>query len=341
MKTKDFIVRFVQKKGSIRTSDISRKLLLTRQTAAQHLRELVDAKKLSKVGTTINSRYIRFRAQAKNSQVLSYSTIRSTDGLREDVVFSEINLRMKLRKKLSPPAYQIASYSFTEMLNNAIEHSKAKKVSISVTLHERLFSFDVIDRGIGALESLRRKFSLKDHYEAVEHLLKGKQTTDPVHHSGQGIFFTSKAADRFTLKTAKVSLIIDNGLDDYFLKDLSRTHPGTLVRFELKTKSRRSLKKIFDDYSNADYEFDKTRVTVRLSPKRAMYVSRSEAKRLILGLEKFRRVTFDFKGIDAIGQGFADEIFRVFQTAYPAIKLEPIHMLPSVEFMVKRARADS
>ncbi|NCO44182.1 STAS-like domain-containing protein, partial [Candidatus Berkelbacteria bacterium] len=41
-----------------------------------------------------------------------------------------------------------------------------------------------------------------------------------------------------------------------------------------------------------------------------------------------------------VGQGFTDEIFRVFKTRHPHIKITPVNMNESVEFMVKRAKGN-
>jgi hypothetical protein len=46
----------------------------------------------------------------------------------------------------------------------------------------------------------------------------------------------------------------------------------------------------------------------------------------------------DFSGVDEIGQGFADEIFRVWARAHPDITLEAVAMSVPVAFLVKRAR---
>ncbi len=70
-------------------------------------------------------------------------------------------------------------------------------------------------------------------------------------------------------------------------------------------------------------------------------MSRSEAKRLIHGLERFREVVLDFSGVDAVGQGFADEVFRVWAGAHPEVLLDPTNMNEAVAFMVERARRAS
>ena len=67
-------------------------------------------------------------------------------------------------------------------------------------------------------------------------------------------------------------------------------------------------------------------------------MSRSQAKRLVNGLEKFVTVELDFSGIDEIGQGFADELFRVFTNAHPEITLTPVNMCSDVEKMYRHVK---
>lgn len=78
------------------------------------------------------------------------------------------------------------------------------------------------------------------------------------------------------------------------------------------------------------------KIIVRLFTPRFLGVSRSEARSLLAGLDKFERVVFDFEHITDIGQAFADEIFRVFQKRHPEISLEPVNMNETVRFMVER-----
>ena len=84
-----------------------------------------------------------------------------------------------------------------------------------------------------------------------------------------------------------------------------------------------------------------TRTIIRLCTHASAFVSRAEAKRLLHGLEKFREVVLDFAGVDMVGQGFVDEVFRVWHRAHPETSLLPVDMLEPVEFMVRRALADA
>jgi hypothetical protein len=54
-------------------------------------------------------------------------------------------------------------------------------------------------------------------------------------------------------------------------------------------------------------------------------------------MEKFKVIRLDFDRVEMIGQGFADEIFRVFQNRHPEIRIEAENMNEVVQFMVQRA----
>jgi hypothetical protein len=46
-------------------------------------------------------------------------------------------------------------------------------------------------------------------------------------------------------------------------------------------------------------------------------------------------VVLDFKGVQTVGQAFADEVFRVWQKNHPAIRIEMRHAGENVQFMVR------
>lgn len=341
MKTKVLILKIASQKPFVQSRDILSRQKITRQTLAQHFRELIVAGKLVKTGSTRGARYfLPSKAKKSGAAFPSLHALFRTRGLEEDRVFGDVAFRLQLKKRLSQNARDIVQYAFTEMLNNAVEHSKSPRVRIQFLCDGLRMRFHVIDRGVGVFENVRKKFGLKNELEACEHLLKGRQTTDPKHHTGQGIFFTSKIADVFVLESHGLRLRVDNTLPDIFLEEISPVQ-GTQVSFFLQQKSKKNLKKLFDDYSDADYGFDKTEVRVCLQKRAEMYVSRSEAKRLLFGLNAFKRIVIDFKNVRGIGQGFADEIFRVFQKTHPHIQLQPIHMNASVRHWVERARKET
>lgn len=335
--SKSQILNIAQNAEGVNSSELVQTLGLSRQMIARHLSALVEAGKLRKEGSTRGAKYYKAKG-ASNQKLSKIIFTKKLKGLEEDVVYSELFLRANLSKFCSEKSLAIFKYAFTEMLNNAIDHSNSEKVDILFEVQNKNLSFEIRDHGIGAYERVRSFFKLENHFQAVEHLLKGKQTTDSIKHSGQGIFFTSRSADVFTLKSAKVELTVDNHKDDYFLKDVSKLK-GTLVRFQISRQTRKDLRNIFNEYSNNDFEFDRNSVRIKLSSEKNL-VSRSEAKRLLVGLELYSRIEFDFKKVTSIGQGFADEIFRVFQKAHPQIMLTYTHASSAIAFMIERSRSN-
>lgn len=103
--------------------------------------------------------------------------------------------------------------------------------------------------------------------------------------------------------------------------------------------TEKTTKEIFDEYTSDDFVFNKTKITVHLAKDYLGhdFVSRSLAKRILMNVEKFKIIVLDFENIDNIGQGFADEVFRVFKNKNPDITIVPVNMNEEIEFMINRA----
>ncbi len=69
-------------------------------------------------------------------------------------------------------------------------------------------------------------------------------------------------------------------------------------------------------------------------------VARSQARRILSRLEEFKEVIFDFSEIDFMGQGFADEIFRVFQNRHPDIVLTVNNANEEVAGMIQHVKSN-
>ena len=242
----------------------------------------------------------------------------ATRGCNEDRIWDEAEVRLQLTRALRPNVLAIVRYAFTEMLNNAIEHSQADRCAIRVALGQSLVSFEIRDHGIGVFHSIASKFKLPDEEAALIELLKGKTTTMPEAHTGEGIFFTSRIGDDFSLKSHRIQIEWKRAKQDIFVSQ-PRVLAGTLVQFSIQRSARQTIEDVFGEFApeQYDYQFQKTKVLVKLL--QPDYVSRSEARRLLANLEKFREIVLDFRDVRSVGQGFADEVFRVFANRNPGI----------------------
>jgi biotin operon repressor/anti-sigma regulatory factor (Ser/Thr protein kinase) len=321
------------KSGSFSGANLARQIGISRQAIHKRLRLLVQNGLVTLSGTTRNAMY---SLASQNAQPLSrtLSMRHPLPGLDEGKVFDAIERKMQLKRALPENVATIARYAFTEMLNNAIDHSKAAACKITVTLTPYDFAFVVQERGVGIFHSIASKFGLPDETRAVEELLKGKTTTMAERHSGEGVFFTTKVGDVVSLRSHAFELVCDNTRAEMILNEC-RSTAGTKVAFRIARHSRRSLQAVFREYApeELDYRFERTRVHVRLYQR--AYVSRSEARRVATGLEKFTEVILDFSKVNGIEQGFADELFRVFATAHPAVQFTVMNANNAVKAMIR------
>ena len=331
MDMKEKILALVKKKKGLSGVQLSEIFGISRQAVNKHLKPLLQNGSLIKTGVTRGTVYKIATSGKKPSKSFKKSFF--LDGLEEDTVFQQINLALNLTRIISPRAYEIARYAFTEMLNNAIDHSQSEKCHVEVIVDEFNFQFRIRDYGMGIFFSIYDKYKLPDENSAVGELIKGKTTTMREKHTGEGIFFTSKVADKMFFRSHRVKLYFDNHKNDIFIEDMKNIR-GTDVFFSVKKRTRKKLEDIFSIFApeEFDYKFEKTRAMVKLFQRE--YISRSEARRLHHGLDKFKVIVLDFKGVKTIGQGFADELFRVFMQNYPEITLEIVHLKPSLQTII-------
>lgn len=240
----------------------------------------------------------------------------------------------ELRKNLQ----EIWSYAFSEMINNAMEHSLSENVHVTVTKDYLNTTVEITDEGVGIFEKIREHFGFSSLEEAICELMKGKLTTDPENHSGEGIFFSSKMMDSFFI-FSDGKVFTNNKFDDDEIADIpGKMKSGTKVVMSLSNFSEKTPQEIFDLYTNEEGGFTKTTIPLKnifsTSP-----VSRSQAKRVCNRLDKFKEVILDFQGLSWMGQGFAHQIFVVFAREHPEIRLTPVYMEEGVEKMYRHVTA--
>ncbi len=334
------IIKRLKKKGKLKVSEIVKATGFTRAYVNRFFKELRDEGKVTLIGSANRAHYVlalRECVQNAKKNILDITLNLCNRNLNEDRVLANIKKKTGIFKNLRKNVSDILNYTFSEILNNAIEHSRSKTIKVNMARNADTVSFSVRDTGVGIFNNIMGKKRLRSVMEAIQDLLKGKQTTAPKLHSGEGIFFTSKATDILIIRGSDKKLIFDNLLDDVFIKDIKSIN-GTKVNFAMNTHSKKILLNIFKQYTDASFEFSRTDVTVRLYEKRAQCVSRSEARRIVSGLDKFKTVILDFKNVNSVGQSFADEIFRVWKTGHPGIAIEVKNANENVQFMINRTR---
>lgn len=320
------IQEILDQHGEVSVGQLSAPTGLTRQAIQYHLRKMVGQGELEPVG---EGRARHYKA------VYVYDEAFPTEGADEYRARTALRAAVAELKKIAGAAGKITDFAFAEMMNNALDHSGSETVRVTLRIEEHRLGFGIIDFGVGAFEHVRRKAGLEDHLAALQEISKGKMTTDPSRHTGQGIFFTSKAVDRFSLAANGWRWLVDNDADDQTV-ETSDIRRGTVVHFDIDPSTDRSLKELFDRYTDEEtYEFDRSRTVVHLFQADVPFVSRAEAKRVGRNLDRFQEVVVDFKDVSSVGQGFADELFRVWAKEHPSTRLIPVNMNEAVRRMVE------
>ena len=313
---------------------------ITRQSVNKYLNRLVDDKLLIRKGNTRNRIYSLNKSYSSTAETKWIKSYAITPQLDEDVVWRN-DIAHSL-KPLPGNILDIWHIGFSEIFNNVVDHSGGDTVTIRFLKTNNATEIVVSDNGVGIFRKIQNQFNLLDERQAILELIKGKSTTDPEKHTGEGIFFTSKIFEGFDIFSANTcfSYYCEEG-EDQVLQGAYES--GTSVRMKLNNHTARTTKEIFGQYiSEEEFAFNKTIVPVRL----AQYdddklISRSQAKRLLSRVNQFKTVIFDFQSVDVIGQAFADEIFRVFDRKFPDVELIPIKANTTVKAMINRAWNDS
>ena len=324
-----FLAEAIDQKSKEVVGMAARQFGVSRQTIHRHLAEMVSEGILAATGRTRGRTY-SLRTLPGNDQRFQIS-----EQLAEDKVWRECFAG--LLSELPDNVRQLCNYGFTEMFNNAIEHSSGTTIEARLDRTYVRSTLSVFDDGIGIFKKIKDGLNLADEREAILELAKGKVTTDPAGHSGEGVFFTSRMFDSFSLLANGLFFCHAASREDWLIETRPESMSGTLVSMEIASATARTQSEVFNKYSsNGEVpRFDKTHVPVKLLlVGKENLVSRSQAKRLLTRFARFREVMLDFDGVSHIGQAFADEIFRVYKTQHPDIRIVPLRANDDVQAMI-------
>lgn len=333
----DFIIHNV----AAHPDDVSRltaeKFGLSRVAVVNRLRSLVKDGLLTATGKTKARRY----ELALLSGVKKTLTI--TPELQEDEVWTTIVKPHLVGVKEN--VLGICAHGFTEMFNNVLDHSESTTAKILVGRTAAGIMLEVRDYGVGIFNKIQKALNLSDPQHAILELTKGKLTTDKDKHTGEGIFFTSRMFDQFTINSGTLQFVRHRTADDWLFESDGAPVHGTQVIMSIATNAVHTSKDIFDKYRAEfdEFGFSKTNIPlVLLKYEGEQLISRSQAKRLMSRVDQFREVILDFKGITSIGQAFADEVFRIYRREHPLVHIYPINLKEeAVIRMIQRVTSEN
>jgi anti-sigma regulatory factor (Ser/Thr protein kinase) len=315
-------------------SAVAKEFAVTAQAVQSHLKKLVTN------GTVVASgvkRYTRYRLAVTRED----QRVFPLDGtVTEDLVWK--TLVAPFVAQLPQEERDICNYGLTEMFNNAIDHSSGKEAKVSLQCTPASIVMHVADDGEGIFHKIANALKLTDPRQSLLELSKGKFTTDPTRHTGEGIFFSSRLFDLYRIRSENLVFYHSAQTDDWLLEAEDKTFYGTRITMALLLPSKTVMRDVFSRFSSGpdEYRFSKTHVPLNLATfDDEALLSRSSAKRVLSRVDRFSEVLLDFAGIRSIGQAFADEIFRVFANAHPKVQLIAINANADVTRMIRRAEA--
>ena len=244
---------------------------------------------------------------------------------------------------LPPQVMRMAQHAFGELLNNAIDHSGGTSVTVSMRQTPAHLQLLVSDDGCGLFDKVARSFQIDDPALAMLELSKGKLTSDPERHTGRGLFFSSRIADVLDLHANDTAFQHRAWQRHRWSRTTPAARHGTSVFVAIALDTTRTLDAVLREHSRdgQGYAFERTVVPLQLltAPGCALD-SRAQARRAALRLQQFRHAQLDFAGVDDIGHGFADELFRVFACSQPRLTIEPVNMTPGVRALIDSVQAE-
>lgn len=245
---------------------------------------------------------------------------------------------------LPPRAAGAAQHLLGELVNNAVDHSGGTEVTVSVRqtpLHVQLL---VSDDGCGLFRRIGESFAIDDPATAMFELGKGKLTSRPQDHAGRGLFFAARIADVLDLHANGRAFQHRGWQPHRWQPARPAASAGTSVFAALSLETPQDPDAALRAHSldGTGYRFERTVLPLSLlTGERLALDSRAQARRVAARLDGFRRVELDFDGIDTIGHGFADELFRVWRRANPGVELVPLNAAPRIGALVEAIGADA
>ena len=304
----------------------------SRRACQAALRRLVDAGWLQRAGSQQRPVY---SPGALRQIARSYTLF----GLQEDLPWQrDFAPHFDLPRHVA----RMVQHGFTELVNNAADHSGGTSVTVSLRQTPSHAQLLVSDDGCGVFDRICEAFRLPDAQHAMLELSKGRLTSQPEAHTGRGLFFSSQLADVFDIH-ANSTAFHRRAWEPGGWKKGSKPLPrqGSSIYMAIALDTTRTLDQVLEAWSldGSGVDFDRTVINLQMlaGPGQPLD-SRAQARRVAARLETFQRAELSFEGVVDVGHAFTDELFRVFARAHKNVELRPTNMTPRIAALVKQAQ---
>ena len=177
-----YILEKIEKKDKSISKSVSEKFDINQNTVHTYINELVDENIIRRIKRG------------------SYELVNIKDDIFFDLKKGEIKSDFFIYsrylenfiKDTGENVKKIWQYVSSEMLNNVMEHSDAKRLNVRIEKNYLKTKLIFWDDGIGIFNKIKKYFDFDEVDDAIYELFKGKLTTDKTNHSGEGIFLVQE-----------------------------------------------------------------------------------------------------------------------------------------------------
>jgi anti-sigma regulatory factor (Ser/Thr protein kinase) len=332
---RDFVLRHAETPGVAALA--ARRLGVTRASVNLYLRDLVEEGLLDASGATRGRRY-RLKTLERVMAGIDLSQQPQEDRLWRDKFCAPFT-------GLPSNVRRICETGFSEILGNAIAHSKGRHALVLVKRDYAKASLRIVDDGTGIFDRLARDCRLGGRHEAVLELAKGALTAGGAGHAGQGIFFTARLFDVFTIVSGGLAFTVrrkSGGGHAFHVGPKAPDQKGTSVQMEIGTDASQTIAQTAAAHLGDAQDVSRMTIPLVLAHDGGEnLISRAQARRVMARAESVTEVVLDFSGVAEIGRQFADEIFRAWAAAHPHVDLHATHASREVAVMIRQALANS
>jgi len=315
-----------QEPEGLSSGQVATRLGISRQAAFSHLTALAEQGLAERIGRGRGTRYRARRADALDSQAVDMgAAILRLRIAPDDAPWEELAARAPF-DGMSACASRLFAGALERLLRGARERDPEGAPQLAVFDQHEHVLLELTDAGEGFFEASRRRLAASSAGEARLLLSKGLGDED--------LRWLTGAADDFEVESGGLRWRFDNLRADQALGSLDTPRPGTRVRFCADPLRPMNIDALGSSPSPAH-------ALVRLFASADVFPSRDEGRDLMQGLEDCERVVLDFGGVREIGEGFADEIFRLWAGVHPHVRLHPIRMRACVAEAILRVRRDA
>jgi signal transduction histidine kinase len=162
MNIERFIAEKIEQAGSVTPAEIQKHTGFSRMQIHRVTSRLMREGKVVRLGATRSLRFVAPSSElqtAIGTRPLSFTRRVELMNLDESITFREISQKTNVLELLPLNVLDILRFAFTEMLNNAIDHSGSKYATIEGSRTTEQVELEIRDQGIGLLENFKRTFS--------------------------------------------------------------------------------------------------------------------------------------------------------------------------------------